>query len=82
MEPRQVLAADQNDLADLDFWSRPWDEREVAFLTLRRERPLAHLDEVDLTGRSSLAPPPGPGYWAVTRHGDVVEVSRHPEIYR
>ncbi|MGH9088663.1 MAG: cytochrome P450 [Acidimicrobiales bacterium] len=82
MEPREVLTADQIDLADLSFWRRPWDEREGAFRTLRRERPLAHFDEADLTGRSSLLPPPGPGYWAVSRHADIVEVSRHPELYR
>ena len=26
--------------------------------------------------------PKGPGYRAVTRHADVAEASRHPEIYR
>lgn len=82
MQPRQVLAADEIDLADLAFWRRPWVEREGAFLTLRRERPLAHFDEADLTGRSSMVPPPGPGYWAATRYADIVEVSRHPDVYR
>ena len=81
VEPRQVLSAEEIDLADREFWGRPWDEREGAFLTLRQERPLAHFEEGDLTGRSQIAFPPGPGYWAVTRYADVAEISRHPEVY-
>jgi cytochrome P450 len=79
--PESVLAVDQIDLSDLAFWERPWAEREGAFQLLRRERPLAFFEEPDATEISALAPPPGPGYRAVTRHADVVEVSRHPEIY-
>lgn len=81
MKPREVLDVDQIDLSDLEFWTRPWDEREGAFLTLRNLRPLASFEEPDLTEVSPLAPPPGPGYRAVTRHGDVATISRHPEIY-
>ena len=81
MHPESVLALDQIDLSDLAFWERPWVEREGAFALLRRERPLAFFEEPDGTQFSPLAPPPGPGYRAVTRHADVVEISRHPEIY-
>jgi cytochrome P450 len=81
MEPERVLDVDQIDLSDLAFWERPWAEREGAFQVLRQQRPLAFFKEPDLTEASALAPPPGPGYRAVTRHADVVEISRHPEIY-
>ncbi len=81
MEPRSVLELDEIDLSDLAFWERPWAEREGAFQRLRRERPLAFFEEPDIMASSALAPPPGPGYRAVTRHADVVEASRHPEIY-
>jgi methyl-branched lipid omega-hydroxylase len=81
MIPESVLALDQIDLSDLAFWERPWTEREGAFQLLRAERPLAFFEEPDATLTSALAPPPGPGYRAVTRHADVVEISRHPEIY-
>ena len=40
MEPSEVLAAGEIDLADPVFWTRPLEEREGAFLTLRRERPV------------------------------------------
>ncbi|HEX3981540.1 MAG TPA: cytochrome P450, partial [Acidimicrobiales bacterium] len=81
MIPESVLSLDEIDLSDLAFWERPWSEREGAFALLRRERPLALFAEYDLTETSPLAPPPGPGYRAVTRHADITEVSRHPEIY-
>ncbi|MDA8359960.1 MAG: cytochrome P450 [Actinomycetota bacterium] len=82
MQPREVLSVDEIDLSDLEFWIRPWDEREGAFATLRRERPLAFFEEPDIRDASPFAPPPGPGYRAVTRYADVAEISRHPEIYR
>ena len=37
----QQLSADSINLSDFDFWSLPLEEREAAFATLRRERPLA-----------------------------------------
>lgn len=81
MVPESVLTLEQIDLSELAFWERPWTEREGAFELLRRERPLAFFEEPDGRLISPLAPPPGPGYRAVTRHADVVEISRHPEIY-
>ena len=35
MEPKRNLTLDQIDLSDFEFWTRPYDEREGAFLTLR-----------------------------------------------
>jgi cytochrome P450 len=82
VEPRQVLTLDQIDLSDLEFWARPWEEREGAFRLLRRERPLAFYEEPELPGELAAVMPRGPGYYAVTRHAHVAEASRHPEIYR
>ena len=81
MHPDSVLTLDEIDLSDLAFWERPWSEREGAFALLRAERPLGLFEEPDLSVASPLAPPRGPGYRAVTRHADVAEISRHPEIY-
>jgi methyl-branched lipid omega-hydroxylase len=71
---------DQIDLSDIEFWALPWKEREAAFAALRRERPIAHFE--DPTLETSLDLPKGEGYYALMRHADVSEVSRHPEIYR
>jgi len=72
---------DDIDLSDMAFWALPLAERQQAFAALRAERPLAYFEEPDLSLESHLAPPKGRGYRAVTRHADIVEVSRHPEIY-
>lgn len=76
MEPIQTLALDEIDLSAPEFWARPWAEREGAFQTLRRERPMSFYEELNL----GLVPP-GPGYWAVTRHADILEASRNPHIF-
>lgn len=71
-----VLGLDEIDLSTIEFWSRPWAERDAAFATLRRERPIAFFDEPEVPGL-----PVGPGYYAVTRHADVLTVSRTPEVF-
>lgn len=43
---------------------------------LRTHKPVAFYEE----GETSFNIP-GPGYWAVTRHADVVHASLHPEIF-
>ncbi len=75
------MTVDDIDLSSIEFWKRPWAERDEAFAILRAERPLAFYEEPDLSGTSALAPPRGRGYRAVTRHADVTEVSRRPEIF-
>ncbi len=67
MEPAMRWSADDIQVGDVDFWLRPPDEREAAFATLRRERPISfHVEpEVPLLGK-------GPGFWAVTRHADIL----------
>ena len=77
MTPTPVLALGDIDLGDLAFWTRPLDEREGAFATLRAERPVSFHREPE--------PPPGipqgPGFWALTRHADVLEASRSPDLF-
>jgi methyl-branched lipid omega-hydroxylase len=74
------MAIDDIDLSDLEFWRRPWSEREAAFQTLRRERPIAFFDEMAPEG-TSIEFELGPGYYALTRHRDVATASRHPETF-
>jgi methyl-branched lipid omega-hydroxylase len=82
MTARPYLAADQIDLSDLAFWARPLEEREAAFETLRRERPIAHFDDPEPPSSSSVPlPPDGSGYYAVTRHAEIVEASHRPELF-
>ena len=64
------------DLSDIEFWAKPWAERDAAFATLRRENPIAYFAEPIIDPF-----PEGPGYYAITKMHDVLEISRHPEIY-
>ena len=78
MEPSRRLTLDQIDLSDLEFWTRPYEEREGAFLTLREQDPIRFFKEPDY---ESAMIPPGPGYYALTRHADVLEASKHPQLF-
>ena len=80
LEPETAIHVDEIDLSDTDFWLRPYHERDAAFAALRRERPICHFDEPNLD-RSAVSFPKGAGYYALTRYADVVEASRHPEIF-
>jgi cytochrome P450 len=78
MQPKPVLSLDEIQLSDPEFWGRPVEEREGAFQTLRRERPVSFHAEWEF----DFSPlPKGPGYWAITRHADIVQVSRNAEIF-
>ncbi len=80
MKPVQSLAVHDINLSDMDFWALPYDVREGAFLTLRNERPVAFFEETGPEG-GAIDFPLGPGYHAITRHRDVAEASRHPEVF-
>jgi cytochrome P450 len=64
------------DLSAEDFWGLPLSERAAAFARLRALPRPAFFAEP----RVSFALP-GPGYYALVRHADVVEASRHPEVF-
>jgi methyl-branched lipid omega-hydroxylase len=75
--PTTDLTVDQIHLGDIEQWMRP--DREGIFAKLRAEAPVSFHDEP--------VPPPdvpfpqGPGFWALTRYGDVMQVSRDPETF-
>src|ERR1017187_5528082 len=47
---------------------------------LREKRPIAFFEEAEMP-ESAIPLPKGPGYYAITRHGDIAEMSRHPELF-
>lgn len=73
--PTTNLSVDEIHLGDIEQWMRP--DREGIFAKLRAEAPVSFHAEPE--------PPPGvdfpqgPGFWAVTRFDDVMQVSRDPE---
>ena len=73
------IDVDAINLTDAAFWTTPLEERQAGFAALRRHRPIAFFEEPEPPPEFGI--PRGPGYWALTRYADVVEVSRHPEIW-
>jgi methyl-branched lipid omega-hydroxylase len=81
MTSSPTLRLQDIDLSNLEFWEEPWAVREATFATLRAGRPIAFFDEPGIDVETVIPIPPGPGYYAITRYADVVEISRHPELY-
>lgn len=73
-----IRGYDPVDLSSRAFWSGTAAERERAFATLRSERPVSWHPPVE---DALLNDPDDPGYWAVTRHADIVTVSRTNEVF-
>jgi methyl-branched lipid omega-hydroxylase len=73
--PSTDLAIDDIDLGQGEFWDLPEDEKEGAFALLRRERPVSWHSEPPLDNTDIER---GPGFWAVVRYADVMNVSRNP----
>src|SRR5579863_9578183 len=73
---RRVMTSAGIDLSDTAFWGRPLTDRAAAFALLRaQERPQFYAEpEVPFAEV-------GPGYYALDRHADVLEASRHPDIF-
>jgi cytochrome P450 len=69
---------DAVDLSSRAFWSTTAAERERSYAVLRAERPVSWHPPVE---DAVLDDPDDPGYWAVTRHADIVTVSRTNEVF-
>lgn len=63
-------------LSNLKFWALPPEQRMAAFTRLRQLDHPAFFPELKLPFVKA-----GPGFYALTRHADVVEASRTPEVF-
>jgi len=70
---------DPVDLSSRAFWSQTAATRERSFAVLRAERPLSWHPPVQ---DALFDDPDDPGFWAVVRHADIVEVSRRSDVFR
>lgn len=66
---------DLTPFADMEYWSHGSEARADMFRLLRDEAPVVFMEEPEIEGF-----PKGPGFWSVTRHEDVMHVSRHPDL--
>lgn len=64
------------DISSSAFWSLPPRERDASFAVLRAQAPVSFHPPP----QGGLIPPTV-GFWAVTRHADIVEASLRPETF-
>ncbi|WP_431233727.1 cytochrome P450 [Mycolicibacterium psychrotolerans] len=60
------------------FWDLDLPEREPIFAELRRDRPISWQPPIE----TAVSPDPDdPGYWAVVRHKDILEISQNSDVF-
>ncbi len=75
---RAARPYDPADLSSRAFWALPGIEREKTFAQLRAERPISWHAPIE---ERLFDDPNDQGFWAVTRHADLVEVTkRHTDF--
>jgi cytochrome P450 len=78
-KPDLPTSVDDIHLDRIEFWIANEEAREGAFAVLRRDAPVSFHQEFEPPPQVPL--PRGPGYWAITRHADVVEASRRSDLF-
>ncbi|KAA0094614.1 cytochrome P450 [Mycolicibacterium sp. P1-18] len=78
LTPTPARPYDAIDLSSKAFWSTTAVDREIAFAELRRDRPVSWHPPVE---DALMHDPADRGYWAVTRHADIVTVSKDSETF-
>ncbi|MFC7649263.1 cytochrome P450 [Streptosporangium lutulentum] len=76
MEAGVTVSLADIDLSDIAFWERPMVEREEAFALLRAQPVPVLFPEPPVAYAA-----PGPGFYALVRHADIVEASRRPDVF-
>jgi cytochrome P450 len=60
------------------FWEQDVEERDLIFRQLREQRPVSWQRPIE----TALHPQENdPGFWAVVRHADIVEVSKNSDVF-
>jgi cytochrome P450 len=72
---------DAIDLSTLEFWSGSPCERDEAFAVLRRERPVSWQRPYNFGLAKYIRLEGDDGYWALTRHEHISQVSRDPVTF-
>lgn len=73
-----IRTFDPHDISSLAFWAQAPAVRDRVFADLRAEQPISwhRPAETELLPNSA-----DPGFWALTRHADIVAVSRNSEVF-
>jgi cytochrome P450 len=71
-----VTGIDGIDLSADEFWGLPLPERAASFALLRAQQRPRFFAEPEVPFAEA-----GPGYYALVRHADIVEASKHPDVF-
>lgn len=69
---------DEIDISTAEFWRQQLEEQDRSFRALRAHRPVSWQRPAEF---AQLPDPEDPGYWAVTGHAEICEVSRNSEVF-
>ncbi|MGW3566091.1 cytochrome P450 [Streptomyces sp. NPDC000941] len=75
-QPKPARPYHELDISSREFWDKTFDEREMTFAQLRAEDGITWHEPL-----GGGFPGAEPGFWAVTRHEDIVAVSRNHEVF-
>lgn len=82
MQPDFDASFDADTLADVEgFWSNPPEVVEGVFHQLRAQDGLFFSNERGLLLDGEALIPPGPGFYSVTRHAEIIEASKNPDLF-
>jgi cytochrome P450 len=70
-------AFDEVSISALSFWAQTAAERDASFKVLRDKRPVSWQPPLE----GALMEAEQDGFWAVTRHADIVAVSKDPSLF-
>lgn len=69
---------DELNISSDAFWAQDAPAREITFRELREKRPITWQRPIE----SAVVPDPDdPGFWAVVKHKDIVEVSQRNDVF-
>ena len=82
MQPDLSVSYDADTLADIEgFWARPPEAHEGVFYQLRELEGMYFSNERGMYADGEVLIPPGPGFYSVVRHAEIVEASRKPDLF-
>jgi len=82
MQPDMTAPFDDTTLSDTEgFWDGPRSVRHGVFAQLRASDELFFSKERGIEVDGEVVLPPGPGYWSLVLHEQVVEASRQPTLF-
>lgn len=69
---------DEPNISTDEFWSKDFAEQDAVFRELRENKPVSWQRPIETT---AVPDPDDPGFWAVSRHADICDVSHRSDEF-